>query len=205
MSSKTANPSCTALPGASHCGLPWHLPAAHCWSSSSCISLSPTTFSGAAMRGCRARWRCWAMSPSRRPRTLFTTALSEKWPSWQAKKCPTGIHRRHFKRLRLFLQTSASGSPMLWVGAGSGEENLKAIHSGRIVPDLPTDLRVRGFGVPFRVASTRIDDGSSIYLGLSERDELRVLRNLAAALLPACGCCLFFSASALSSIPPIVC
>ena len=77
-----------------------------------------------------------------------------------------------------FLQTSANGSPMLWVGAGSGEENLKAIHSGRIVPDLPTDLRVRGFGVPFRVASTRIDDGSSIYLGLSERDELRVLRSL---------------------------
>ena len=48
----------------------------------------------------------------------------------------------------------------------------------QIVPDHPTDLRVEGFGVPFRVASIRIDDGSNIYLGLSERDELRVLRSL---------------------------
>jgi len=75
-----------------------------------------------------------------------------------------------------FLQTSAGGAPMLWVGAGSGEENLKAIRAARIAPDRPTDLRVRGFGIPFRVAATRIDDGSYIYLGLSERDELRVLR-----------------------------
>ena len=75
-----------------------------------------------------------------------------------------------------FLQTSAGGAPMLWVGAGNGEENLKAIRAARIAPDRPTDLRVRGFGIPFRVAATRIDDGSYIYLGLSERDELRVLR-----------------------------
>ncbi len=74
-----------------------------------------------------------------------------------------------------FLQTSAGGAPMLWIGAGSGEENLKAIRAARIAPDRPTDLRVRGFGIPFRVAATRIDDGSYIYLGLSERDELRVL------------------------------
>jgi len=58
---------------------------------------------------------------------------------------------------------------MLWVGAGSGVPNLTAIQAGRIVPGIPSDLRVQGFGVPFRVASTRIDDGSYIYLGLSER------------------------------------
>ncbi|MFZ1086977.1 MAG: ATP-binding protein [Terracidiphilus sp.] len=77
-----------------------------------------------------------------------------------------------------FLQTSAGGSSLLWVGAGSGEENLKAIRAHTIAPGRPTDLRVPGFGVPFRVAATRIDDGSYIYLGLSERDELRVLRSL---------------------------
>jgi len=77
-----------------------------------------------------------------------------------------------------FLQTGGDGSLMLWVGAGSGAPNLKAIQAGRIVPGSPSDLRVQGFGVPFRVASTRIHDGSSIYLGLSERDELRVLRSL---------------------------
>src|ERR1039457_64785 len=77
-----------------------------------------------------------------------------------------------------FLQTGGDGSLKLWVGAGSGEPNLKAIQAGGIVPDHPTDLRIKGFGVPFRVASIRIDDGSYIYLGLSERDELRGLRSL---------------------------
>ncbi len=77
-----------------------------------------------------------------------------------------------------FLQTGADGLLKLWVGAGNGEANLQAIQTIQIVPDHPTDLRVKGFGVPFRVASIRIDDGSNIYLGLSERDELRVLRSL---------------------------
>jgi signal transduction histidine kinase len=77
-----------------------------------------------------------------------------------------------------FLQSSAGGSLKLWVGAGDGTTTLRAIQAIRIVPDHPTDLRVAGFEVPFRVASIRIDDGTNIYLGLSERDELRVLRNL---------------------------
>ncbi len=77
-----------------------------------------------------------------------------------------------------FLQTGPDGSLKLWVGAGDGQANLKAIRSTEVVPDQPTDLRVEGFPIPFRVASIRIDDGSHIYLGLSERDELRVLRKL---------------------------
>ena len=77
-----------------------------------------------------------------------------------------------------FLQRGVDGSLKLWVGAGNGQPNLNAIQAARIVPDHPMDLRVSGFGIPFRVASTRIDDGTYIYLGLSERDELRVLRNL---------------------------
>ena len=77
-----------------------------------------------------------------------------------------------------FLQSGSDGALKLWVGAGSGEAHLKAIQAARILPDHPTDVRVPGFAIPFRVASTRIDDGSQIFLGLSERDELRVLRNL---------------------------
>jgi signal transduction histidine kinase len=82
-----------------------------------------------------------------------------------------------------FLQTGADGSLKLWVGAGNGLPNLKAIQAIQIIPDHPTDLRIEGFRIPFRVASIRIDDGSSIYLGLSERDELRVLRNLRARFI----------------------
>src|ERR1017187_10466943 len=77
-----------------------------------------------------------------------------------------------------FLQTGGNGSLQLWVGAGTGEPNLKAIQASQIVPDQPRDLHVKGSEHPFKVASTGIEDGSSIYLGLSERDELRVLRSL---------------------------
>jgi len=77
-----------------------------------------------------------------------------------------------------FLQTGTNNSLQLWVGAGNGAPFLKAIHNSRILPDKPTDVRVPGFDVPFRVACMRIEDGSIIYLGLSERDELRVLYNL---------------------------
>jgi len=77
-----------------------------------------------------------------------------------------------------FLQTGVDGSAKLWVGAGSGEANLKAIRTTQFVSGGPTDLLVQGFEIPFRVASMRMEDGSQIYLGLSERDELRVLRSL---------------------------
>src|SRR5271154_3159990 len=77
-----------------------------------------------------------------------------------------------------FLQAGDSGSAKLWVGSGDGAANLAAIRSTRVLPDVPFDVRVQGFGIPFRVASVRIADGSNIYLGLSERDERHVLRNL---------------------------
>lgn len=77
-----------------------------------------------------------------------------------------------------FLQSGSDGSLKLWVGMGNGQAYLQAIHATNILPDRPTDLRVPGFAIPFRVASIRIGDGSHIFLGLSERDELRVLRYL---------------------------
>lgn len=77
-----------------------------------------------------------------------------------------------------FLQAGENGSLKLWVGAGTGGNTFQAIQRSRISPDQPADLRVTGIAVPFRVASIQIDDGSRIYLGLSERDELRVLNSL---------------------------
>jgi signal transduction histidine kinase len=77
-----------------------------------------------------------------------------------------------------FLQTGQDGALKLWVGDGDGHVNLRAIQSTRILTDRPTDIRVQGFAIPYRVATTTIDDGTHIYLGLSERDELRVLRKL---------------------------
>ncbi|MGA9071698.1 MAG: ATP-binding protein [Terracidiphilus sp.] len=82
-----------------------------------------------------------------------------------------------------FLQAGDNDAMMLWVGTGNGQEILEAIQAKSILPGAPMDLRVQGFDTPFRVAATRINDGSYIYLGLSERDELRVLRNLRARFI----------------------
>jgi signal transduction histidine kinase len=77
-----------------------------------------------------------------------------------------------------FLQAGDDGTLKLWVGAGDGLPNLAAIGARKFISDVPYDLNVKGFNHPFRVASVRLDDGSNIYLGLSERDELHVLNNL---------------------------
>jgi len=86
-----------------------------------------------------------------------------------------------------FLQADDSGPAKLWVGAGDGAANLAAIRSTRVMSDVPFDVQVKGFGSPFRVASVRIADGSSIYLGLSERDERHVLSNLRVRFLTLWG------------------
>ncbi len=77
-----------------------------------------------------------------------------------------------------FLQTGRDGTLKLWVGDGDGRANLKAIQATRVVSGRPTDIRVPGFAIPFRVATDSMNDGTRIYLGLSERDEQRVLLKL---------------------------
>ena len=77
-----------------------------------------------------------------------------------------------------FVQTSQDGSLKLWVGVGDDTQSLGAIQAGHIVPDRPMDIHLPGYRIPFRVASATIRGGSRIYLGLSERDEQRVLHNL---------------------------
>jgi signal transduction histidine kinase len=77
-----------------------------------------------------------------------------------------------------FLQTAADGTPVLWAGEGDGSAYENAIRSVNAQPDTPFDLRVANAKAPFRVAEVTIKDGSHIYLGLSERDELHVLHEM---------------------------
>ncbi|HWT64618.1 MAG TPA: HAMP domain-containing protein, partial [Terracidiphilus sp.] len=77
-----------------------------------------------------------------------------------------------------FLQAGSDGALKLWVGQGDGPTHLKAIVGSRFSFDRPASIRVEGFSTPFRVAAMRLGDGSRVYLGLSERDERRVLSNL---------------------------
>jgi HAMP domain-containing protein len=77
-----------------------------------------------------------------------------------------------------FLQTAPDGSIALWVGAGDANAHLVTVTKSSIAPDAPTSLHISGFDAPFRVVSVKMVNGAHIYLGLSERDQLRVLRNL---------------------------
>jgi signal transduction histidine kinase len=77
-----------------------------------------------------------------------------------------------------FLQIAPDGTAPLWVGAGDVNAHLSAVRSARIVPDTPTSVHIAGFDAPFRVVCVRMSNGSQIYLGLSERDQLRVLSKL---------------------------
>ena len=77
-----------------------------------------------------------------------------------------------------FLQVGPDGTIRLWVGQGDGAAHLRAITQSRLTLDRPASIYVQGFPIPFRVAVLRMSDGSSVYLGLSERDQRRVLRNL---------------------------
>lgn len=77
-----------------------------------------------------------------------------------------------------FLQEGENGAVGLWVGAGASEAVADALQKRRLFPGQPIDLRVSGNPIPFRVVSIRIEDGSRIYLGLSEKDQLEVLNKL---------------------------
>lgn len=77
-----------------------------------------------------------------------------------------------------FLQAASGGVIRLWVGEGDGAAHLRAIVEARPTLDRPVSIHVQGFPIPFRVAALQMSDGSRVYLGLSERDERRVLRNL---------------------------
>jgi signal transduction histidine kinase len=77
-----------------------------------------------------------------------------------------------------FIQTARDGSLKLWVGAGDGQAHLQAIQASKLAGSGPVSIHVRGYAVPFRVASDVMGDGSLVYLGLSERDQRRVILNL---------------------------
>lgn len=77
-----------------------------------------------------------------------------------------------------FLQLGEAGNDNLWVGTADKESAIQAIRTAHPRSDTPFDVKINGLATPFRVATVQTKDGNHIYLGLSERDELHVLRNL---------------------------
>jgi signal transduction histidine kinase len=78
-----------------------------------------------------------------------------------------------------FLEQYADGgqSP-LWVGPGSDDAFLKAIQGAKL-GQAPESIRVEGWPTSFRVVARPTDErGKTVYLGLSNRGDMHVLRNL---------------------------
>jgi signal transduction histidine kinase len=77
-----------------------------------------------------------------------------------------------------FLETDPDndGSP-LWVGPGADDAFLKAIRRTELVPGNPQSIRVEGWPTAFRVVS-RHENGRRLYLGLSSRGAMYLLRRL---------------------------
>lgn len=85
-----------------------------------------------------------------------------------------------------FLQTDQSQQVKLWVGKGSSAPYLEAIVEGKMVPGKLADIRLPSYSYPYRVVGYQTEDGSRNYLGLSERNDVRVIRRMRLYLLGIC-------------------
>lgn len=81
-------------------------------------------------------------------------------------------------RFVFFLQTDPAGQLKLWVGEQNRVEVLKIIDAKKIAPGHPVNIRIPGVSSAFSVASTRMDNGDCIYLGLSGKVESQTLKTL---------------------------
>lgn len=82
-----------------------------------------------------------------------------------------------------FLQTDPSSVNPLWVGPGSDEPFVRAIQNARLAPGVPQSIRVQGWKTSFRVVAQVHENGSTVYLGLSDRGAKRLLSRLIRNLL----------------------
>ena len=72
--------------------------------------------------------------------------------------------------------------PPLWVGPGSPDVFVEAIARANLVPGTPQDIKVEGWRQTFRVV-VRIQNGRTVYLGLSDQGAKYLLHRLAGRLL----------------------
>src|ERR1035441_7213912 len=85
-----------------------------------------------------------------------------------------------------FVETGVDNRLKLWVGEGSSDPFLSAIQRISIAPGSPVDLTVSGFAQPFRVVPLVTPEGDRIHLGVSERNDRRVLGHMRRYLLGIC-------------------
>jgi len=75
-----------------------------------------------------------------------------------------------------------SGGSPLWIGPGSADTFLSAIHGIHLIPGIPKSLTVNGYPTAFRLVA-QPENNRTIYLGLSTRGNLRLLHIMTRRLL----------------------
>ena len=82
-----------------------------------------------------------------------------------------------------FLATDPNNSDgALWVGPGSRDAFVTEIQRAKLAPGVPQSITVEGLHQTFRVV-VKVQDGRTIYLGLSDRGAKYLLHRLARRLL----------------------
>jgi signal transduction histidine kinase len=82
-----------------------------------------------------------------------------------------------------FLATDPNNSEgTLWVGPSSREAFSAEIQRAKLVPGIPQSIKIEGLHQTFRVV-VKVQDGRTIYLGLSDRGARYLLQRLARRLL----------------------
>jgi len=86
-----------------------------------------------------------------------------------------------------FLATDPNNSETpLWVGPSSKDAFVRAIQRARLVPGTPQSIGVEGLRQTFRVV-VQVQDGRTVYLGLSDRGATHLLHRLARRFLMVWG------------------
>jgi signal transduction histidine kinase len=82
-----------------------------------------------------------------------------------------------------FLATDPNNSEgTLWVGPSAREAFVTEIQRAKLVPGVPQSIKIEGLHQTFRVV-VKVQDGRTIYLGLSDRGAKYLLQRLARRLL----------------------
>ena len=134
----------------------------------------------AAMRGSAAKRRSLPGSPPIPPgiKSVYNRVVREL-DEHATQELPD---ERNSRRQRLnsvfFLESDPNNNESpLWVGPGTNDAFLKAIQQTKPVPGIPQSIKVDGWATTFRVV-TQNQNGSTIYLGLSNRGARYMLRAL---------------------------
>ena len=77
-----------------------------------------------------------------------------------------------------FMETDANGEPVLWAGPSDGAPYLAAIRKYTVLPEDPFNIHLIPGDVPYRVSAVTLQDGGHMFLGISERGELRALESM---------------------------